>query len=294
MLYSLDHNLGIINVSLSVVQSGAMNNNSSQTINLHHETGSRVSIDLDGARITSWIPAGESERLYVRAANALDFTEGLIGGIPLIFPQFADRGEGKFHGFVKDCLWSVTHQHSGGDSSAEFVLELDPKDHPEWAYHAVLRYGVTLAHDTLTVQLSVTNTGRQQMPFQAGLHTFLQATEGGMINGFEDRTYDDHVLSPVEVRGPDFEPIGMYRSMDRVFRDVSCATLLYDDGNLQMEQEGFDHVVVWRPADKISPTNEMRKCEFICVEPALLSTTLLLPGESWQGIQRLIFSPNPR
>lgn len=63
-----------------------------------------------GAHITSWkvvsdppdpaAPQGQ-EMLWMSSLSALDGSAPIRGGIPIAFPQFADTGPMKLHGFAR-------------------------------------------------------------------------------------------------------------------------------------------------------------------------------------------------
>jgi hypothetical protein len=68
------------------------------------------------------------ERLFMSRLSALDGSRAIRGGVPVIFPQFAERGPGMRHGFARVSTWRVLD--SGEQDGAAFaVLGLN---HPTW------------------------------------------------------------------------------------------------------------------------------------------------------------------
>ena len=67
--------------------------------------GARAEIYLHGAHLTSWVPAGGSEALFL--SPKAEFVQGsaIRGGVPVIFPQFSDLGPLPKHGFARTLDW---------------------------------------------------------------------------------------------------------------------------------------------------------------------------------------------
>src|SRR5436305_1852990 len=69
--------------------------------------GARAEIYLHGAHVTSWIPAGDGERLFLSASSAFRPGAAIRGGVPVVFPQFSDRGPLPKHGFARTSEWEL-------------------------------------------------------------------------------------------------------------------------------------------------------------------------------------------
>ena len=70
--------------------------------------GAQATVLLHGGHVVSWIPAGADEQLYLSPAaglEALQSGQAIRGGVPVIFPQFAERGDGMRHGFARVSSW---------------------------------------------------------------------------------------------------------------------------------------------------------------------------------------------
>ena len=48
-------------------------------------------IYLHGAQVTSWVPAGQGEVLFVSAASRWETGRAIRGGIPICFPWFGNK-----------------------------------------------------------------------------------------------------------------------------------------------------------------------------------------------------------
>lgn len=253
---------------------------SSTTVLLRHPSGARAVLDLLGARLLSWVPAAGPEQLYIHAEGAgPDCTEGLQGGVPLIFPQFAARGRGPFHGVAKDLPWQAGAAPTGGTA----VLQRRIAPGAAWPHDAGLTLRVTLAPAHIALALTVTNLGGATLPFQAGLHTFLAAPAQASIEGLEHLPYVDHPGPEDRPSAPQGAALVARAPLDRIFPAAAEVTLVQPHGRLAIRQEGFAHTVIWRPADPATGA----PAPFLCIEPAQLVDLHLAPDRSWTGTQTL-------
>jgi len=78
--------------------------------------GAEATIALYGAHLVSWKGADGRERMFVSEKSVLDGSRAIRGGVPVIFPQFAERGTGMRHGFARVSTWRL--EDSGLDDGA--------------------------------------------------------------------------------------------------------------------------------------------------------------------------------
>src|SRR5690348_10580973 len=65
-------------------------------------------IYLQGAHVTSWTPAGQRPVLFMSSRSVFAPGKAIRGGVPIIFPWFGARSDGKpgpQHGFARSSLW---------------------------------------------------------------------------------------------------------------------------------------------------------------------------------------------
>src|SRR3954453_23325760 len=89
--------------------------NGMSTVLLSHPSGSSAEIYLNGAHVTSWIPAGGKEVLFM--GKKATFTRGdpIRCGIPVVFPQFANTGPLPQHGFARITEWQLADTDEASD-----------------------------------------------------------------------------------------------------------------------------------------------------------------------------------
>ena len=83
-----------------------------------HESGSSAHVYLDGAQVMSWKTADDVERLFLSGAARFERGKPIRGGIPVVFPQFADSGPLVKHGWLRTTRWEVD---DSADRSESFV-----------------------------------------------------------------------------------------------------------------------------------------------------------------------------
>src|SRR6476661_4683713 len=130
---------------------------------------------LQGAQLVSWVlPTGE-ECLYVSERSAYEAGRAIRGGIPVCFPQFADRGPLAQHGFARTLPWShVADAQDEAHGRARFVLEGTPRTRSLWPHDFRAELIATIGGSRLDVRLRVSNTGPDAFTFTAALHTYLR------------------------------------------------------------------------------------------------------------------------
>jgi glucose-6-phosphate 1-epimerase len=69
--------------------------------------GSRAEVYLHGAHVTSWIPAGDQERIYLSRASKFRGGAPIRGGVPVVFPQFFSWGPWRRPSSAHRSLWNL-------------------------------------------------------------------------------------------------------------------------------------------------------------------------------------------
>ncbi len=121
--------------------------NGMSTVLLSHPSGSSADVYLNGAHVTSWIPAGGREVLFMGKTATFAPGDPIRGGIPVVWPQFANIGPLPQHGFARKTEWQLAENADSSDdpSSVKLVLTDDHRTRELWPYH--FRTELTVAID---------------------------------------------------------------------------------------------------------------------------------------------------
>lgn len=264
------------------------------SLNAAGSSGSTVEATAFGAHVLSWRCRGR-ERLYLSPHASLAAGKAIRGGIPVIFPQFAERGPGPRHGFARTCPWQV--EDTAGPSPQRLLFRLvdDETTRASWPHRFAAELSVEPASDRLRTALTVRNRGDEAFEFTAALHTYLRVANvaGTLVHGLEDRPYLDSTRQGLHCE-PDDAPVRFEAELDRIYPDVPKPLRLTDGEELlRLEAEGFRDVVVWNPGRELaagmSDLGADEHHRFVCVEAAAVLVPIRLePGQAWTGAQILV------
>ncbi len=263
-------------------------------VQIRSEDGASAIISLYGAHVLSWQSADGRERLFCSTLSKLDGSKAIRGGIPLIFPQFAEQGTGQRHGFARTSQWQVEEVGIGenGSAFAEFVLQTSSLA-PEIAPPCRLRWRVCVQGQKLDLQFQVDNVGAQDLTFACALHSYFLVADAAhcRILGLQDLSY----VEQGEAGWQSAEVLQIEGKIDRQYQQLT-RPLRIESGNaaLNWQQSGFCDAVVWNPwlldAQQLSDMADEEYRQFICVEAALLTPCNLIAGQSWIGRHSLLAS----
>lgn len=262
---------------------------------LRSPDGATVVVADHGAHVLSWVPAGGVEALFLSEQSRYGKDDAIRGGVPIIFPQFAERGTGKRHGFARTCAWQPTFAGIEQDHAvARFVLTETDLPSADWMHSFRLIYEIAVHGQQLQLSLTVLNSSDHKWPFNAALHTYLrvQDVSKAELFGLHGKRYIDQVPAGLDTVQQD-EYLCVTGELDRIYLGAANPLTLTDgQREIEVEQEGFSDVVVWNPGTEKSATlTDMAQHEyksFLCVEAAAVTRPVeLVPGASWQGVQLL-------
>lgn len=256
-----------------------------------HSDGASALVALHGAHVLSWIPTDGRERLFLSERAIFDGQAAIRGGIPLVFPQFAERGPLPKHGFARTTAWTF---RGIDDDAALFDLADDGTCFAGWPHPFRARLRLQLTPTQLSVTLEIANTGDTPFAFTAALHTYLRVADiaNVTLEGLQGCDYEDSANGGTLHREHNYE-VTFDGEVDRIHGDVVAPLLLVDGNeNLAIEQEGFGDVVTWNPGEqlaaRIGDLSPGYHRHFVCVEAAqIVQPVVLAPGETWTGMQRL-------
>jgi len=210
---------------------------------------------LNGAHLARWHPTGQNDVLFMSAASNFAAGKAIRGGVPIIFPWFGAREgypQSPAHGFARTMPWNVINCDKRPDGACALTLELVSSNltRETWPYDFALRFTIA-AEKTLTMTLTVTNTGAVPFRFEEALHTYLAIGDirNASITGLAGVTYIDKVDGfKRKQQGP--EPIVITGETDRVYLATQAECTVNDPvwgRKIVVAKENSDATVVWNP-----------------------------------------------
>lgn len=257
--------------AIALIEHGAL-----PAVRLTSTDGAQAILTLYGAHLVSWKTADGKQRLFCSALSSMDGSRAIRGGVPVIFPQFAERGSGMRHGFARVSTWRLVD--SGAEAGAAFAVfalnqdDLAPAHAAAWPHGFALTLRIALNGGKIALSLNVQNTGTDTFAFSSALHTYFAVDE----------------LAQVALKGVQEGALRLDDKLDRIFHNVGGAiTLEQPGGALRLAQQGFLDAVVWNPgaqdAAALADMEDEEYRRFICIEAALIDQRSLAPGAGWTG-----------
>lgn len=271
--------------------------NGRPAVQLQAPDGAQAVVLLQGAQIVSWLGRNGQERLYLSERAVYAQGQAVRGGVPVIFPQFDQRGPLGRHGFARLRPWQLQRAEGGRDDAlAVLRLQADETTLVLWPEHFAAELTFSVSDERLDIELEVQNTGGAELSFTAALHSYLRLSEveEASLEGLRGETYLDSTTGRESVQGS--AALAIDGEIDRIYWGGSQeerTLVLREPGRAYaIEQHGFPDVVVWNPwADKAATLTDMPPLDFrrfLCVEAAVIGTPVrLAPGQEWWGRQTL-------
>ncbi|XP_047249535.1 putative glucose-6-phosphate 1-epimerase isoform X2 [Capsicum annuum] len=234
--------------------------NGLEKVVLREVRGSSAEVYLYGGQVTSWKNDHREELLFVSSKAIFKPPKAIRGGIPICFPQFANRGSLESHGFARNRFWSIDKDpppFPAATSSRAFVdliLKPSEEDLKIWP------------HSEVRVE------GLETLDYLENKERF---TEQGDAITFESEVDKIYLSTPTKIAILDHEK-------KRTF---------------VIRKDGLPDAVVWNPWDKkaksMTDFGDEEYKHMLCVEAAAVEKSVTLkPGEEWRGRQELSAVPS--
>jgi glucose-6-phosphate 1-epimerase len=251
-----------------------------------HSGDDHAELSLQGGQLLRWCASGH-ERLFLSPRAVFADAQAIRGGVPLIFPQFAERGPGPRHGFARLRRWRLISQRS---DRVQLGLDADERSLAVWPHRFEARLGCALAATGLKLELEIRNTDSSAFEFGAALHAYFAVDPGACeVRGLGDAGFEEGgVLHPGHS-----DPLRPQPPLDRIYAGGSPRLRLSCGAHrLELDRSGFADWVVWNPgaqaAAALDDLGAEAAARFLCIEPAQsLQRLRLLPGQAWRGALRL-------
>lgn len=258
--------------------------------------GATATVLRHGAHVVSWIPAGGEERLYLSETADIGVPgKAVRGGVPVIFPQFAGRGNLPKHGFARNLPWEKPELRTGEDYA---MLSLSLQDSEDtraiWPHAFNVELSVSVSGQRLDLEFEVSNLGQAPFSFTTALHTYLRVkeVEEAQLEGLNGCVYTD-CLKGGERKIDTGVFLAIEAETDRIYHEIKRPLLLREPHRcLGVYSENMPDAVVWNPWETgIRGISDMPDKDFrrmLCVEAGVVEDPQSLqPGESWWGRQTL-------
>jgi glucose-6-phosphate 1-epimerase len=245
---------------------------------------------LQGAHLAAWQPKGQQPAIFVSRKSEFAPGKAIRGGVPIAFPWFAARHDGKTgpsHGFARIQDWTLAFAALAGDD-LHLTFTLGPTEMSRSLGYDNFRLAYQLIIGrSLTMQLTVANDAAEPLAFEEALHTYYAVADihEVSVSGLERVTYLDKNdnLHAKQQHGA----ITITEPTDRVYLNTSSTCILHDIAGkrrVTVAKTGSNTTVVWNPwesgASKLPDLDPTEWHEFLAVETvnAAANAITLAPG----------------
>ena len=282
-----------------------VNNGVSQIFTIVASDGAKATVHSQGGHVTSWVGSAGDERLYMSPNAVYQSGKALRGGVPVIFPQFSDMGDGPTHGVARSRQWSRVDD---GLTAGKGVFEIHIcKNDPQFVgYECRLLLTVTVSDAVLRLTARVDSTtadGTTAKDFGFAFHTYFGISDVANVTlgGFEDgMTYADNLKDRAIVSAAEAKAFtAIDGEVDRIYTGVQKPLTIRDKGlgrDLVVGGAGLHDVVLWNPwIEKNARLSDLPQPDgyrgFVCIEHGSLLPRVAFPkpGEAWEGSQIVEF-----
>jgi glucose-6-phosphate 1-epimerase len=252
-----------------------------------------ATVCLQGAHLTHWKPAGQAPAIFL--SQRAEFMPGkpIRGGVPIVFPWFGDRHDGKAgpqHGFARISEWELAFAAVSGDE-VHLAFTLAPNQlSRSLGYDGFkLAYRVTVGR-TLKLELSAQNDAGGALVFEEALHTYFAVADARQvsIDGLGGATFIDKVDGFKRKLQPP-GPFMFQGRTDRPYLNTAAACVMHDPAGkrrIAVAKSGSNSTVVWNPWQELTATMaDMEPDAWLhmaCIETANVAenAVTLNPGET--------------
>ncbi|WP_198942527.1 D-hexose-6-phosphate mutarotase [Methyloprofundus sedimenti] len=242
-------------------------------------------ISIYAGQVLSFKPVNQTEDFMFISENAY-FAEGKAakGGVPICWPWFGAATELDHitqekkpdHGFVRTRFWSVVTAEMLDNGDTKIVLEISDTEETRkiWPYSFNLILEILIS-DSLTLQLTTRNTGKQPFSITEALHTYLNVGDVTQVEvlGLENTEYLDK--NSGFAKAYQAGVVKIFEPTDRIHSAITHQLILADpdfNRKIKISSSGNQNVVVWNPwiegATTVQDLDKDDYKRFICLEVA--------------------------
>ena len=247
-------------------------------------------IYLHGAHLTSWIPAGAEEVIFLSSKAQYQEGKAIRGGVPICFPWFnakADDPKAPSHGLVRTKTWELESIiHEGNAIAVSLSTASDEATRKWWPHEFRAVQRITISSH-LQMELTATNTGAAPLSFQEALHTYYRVGNVRHVRlvGLDDVSYLDNTegnIEKIQYGDNTFD-----QRIDNAYLNTEAELELTDPSlnrRILIGKQNSHNTVVWNPWAVLAAGMADLGDEwphFVCVEAANIraNAVTLQPGE---------------
>ena len=211
---------------------------------------------LQGAHVTHWTPRGQRPVLFVSPKSLFTPGKAIRGGVPVIFPWFGPRSDGKSgpaHGFARSTEWTIETARLLDEGKVEITLVLASNDSTSGFWPAFnLRFRVTFGSE-LEMELETRNDSKEPFTYEEALHTYLAIADidQASVAGLEGTTYIDKT-DEFKRKKQGADALRIAKETDQVHLSTRATCRIYDpvwNRRIFIEKSGSDSTVIWNSVD---------------------------------------------
>jgi glucose-6-phosphate 1-epimerase len=255
-------------------------------------------IYFQGAHLAHWQPAGEQPVLFLSGKSAFQKGKAIRGGVPVIFPWFGDRHDGRAgsaHGFARTAEWEFAFAALAGED-LHLTFTLLPNETTRGLGFDRFRVAYQLVIGrSLEMRLTVANDADAPLVFEEALHTYFAVTDvrQSSTRGLRDTVYldkrDVDADGSANRKTQTEESLVLTQTTDRVYVDSASACVIDDPSggrSITVDKENSRTTIVWNPWAELTAKLADMEPEgwqgMLCVETANAgaNAVTLAPGEA--------------
>jgi glucose-6-phosphate 1-epimerase len=263
-------------------------------INDQHAT---ATVFLHGAHVTSFIPRGQEEVIFLSDLSRFESGLAIRGGVPISWPWFADHPTDKAkpaHGFARISNWEVRGTEiDGGASRVRLGLSDNQYTRSLWPHAFDLEFILTVGKE-LFLDLIAMNAGEEDFTISQAFHSyyhvseinkiFVQGLDGCKYIDKVDRFREEYQQGRVEIM----------EETDRIYLDTANDCVIHDPGfkrKIRITKEGSRSTVIWNPwttkAHQMKDLGDQDYKRFVCVETTNAGEDLITVAPGSEHILRV-------
>ena len=239
-----------------------------------------ATVSLYGGHIVEWRPKHQAVPVLWRS-RLVQFIPGkaIRSGVPVCWPWFGPHPTDPTlpsHGYARVSPWQVTSVSTGVTGATEIVMTMLETDSGRQQQDFFVRLTIRMViADVLSISLTTTNLGKQDIVFSEALHAYLNISDiaNVQVTGLNGCEYVDSTRGNVHERQSG--PVTFSERLDRIYLNTKTDCLINDPGwarSIKVTKSGSLSTVVWNPwlatASKMDDLGHEGWRTMVCVESA--------------------------